>query len=318
MAQPTKVDPEEASIHDMDSTHKPSEAGEEPLPQDEVHPDDDPVTKPVEAQDEDPVTEQDEEKSDGDSDLDSELASLGFPELPDELKGNPEVYKRYIETQKGITKVLSQAKEGKTEAEKALEILKPYRHFVDIIEGDDKVAAANALKFIAQQIKVDLGQVEAPDDGTPAWQKEGFEYEGEYKAYQRAKADALKEFEAKFGPTVEEFQQQKQEQTQAKEFQSFIDKEAPSVMGFLAKTENGWGVTKDMVAEAARQFPNMKDDLAKAVKMTFVDEFAAHKAGTTKTKEGPEMLSGSTSRAKVMPTGDPEEWSIHDIAKAIE
>ena len=313
MANPQGFDPETASISDFDASHTPSQAEEPPLPQDEVLTDDDPPTKAEEAAVEDPVTEEEEEeKSDGDSpDLDPELASLGFPELPDELKGNPEVYKRYLETQKGIQKVLDQAKSGKTEAEKALEILKPYQHFVDVIEGDDKAAAANALRFIAEQIQVDLGAPpETSDD-------DDFEYEGERKAYQRAKAEAIKELEAKFGPFMQEFQQQKQEQAKQTEFQSFIDKEAPSVMGFLAKTESGWGVTKDMVATAAKQFPDLKDDLAKAVKMTFVEEYANHKAGVhAKVRTGPEMLSTSTSKGKVMPSGSPEDWTIHDIANA--
>lgn len=296
-------DPETASVHDFDVTNASTEETH-----DEVLTDDEPV--PTEdAQVEDTATEDVEEKSDGDSDIDSELASLGFPELPEELKGNPEVYRRYLETQRGITKVLDQAKAGKAEAEQAAEAIKPYKHAIDVLENGSVEDVTKMLQFIAQERGVTFAPVETTPDTD-----DDFEYEGERKAYQRAKADALKEIEAKFGPTFQALQAQQAEQAKQAEFNSFIDREAPSVIGLLGKVD-GWGVTKEMVAAAVKQFPDLKDDIVKAVKMTHFEEYANHKAGIqAKVKKGPEMLTSSTSKGKVRPEmNDPESASVHDI-----
>lgn len=313
MAKSQDFDPETASLGDFDATHTPSDAGEPPLPQDEVLSDDDPVTKPKEVKEENPVTEEvEEDKSDGDSpDLDPELASLNLPPLPDELKDDPAWIKRTSDIARGINKKVEQAKARADEAEQVLEVLKPYQHAINIIERGSPEEVVDMLRFLAAERKVDL------DAPAPTLSPDSeYEYEGEQKLHARL-TEAEKRTQ-QLEAIAKEFQQEKAEKAKQAEFDAFIAKEAPKVMGLLSKTESGWGVTKDMVAEAAKRFPDMLGDLDKAVKMAFVEEYANHKAGIhSKVKTGPEMLSSSSARGKVMPSGDPEDWSIHDINAAL-
>lgn len=307
---------ESASIHDMDATVEAPEDFRE---------DDDGLTP----QPDPPATKADEEKEESEQDekdeseaetpapdeadaLDPELEALGFPALDPELAKDEAVTKRYLETQRGIAKVLDQAKAGKEEVAKQIETLTPYVKYAQAFEDDNlKSAAYEALGR-------ELGITARPS--VPTDLPGEFEYESDTKVYEKAVADAearaLEKFEKLYGADLQALRADREAQAKQKEFESKVEKESKSVIGFLARTENGWGVTKEMVAQAMREMPDV--DPAVAVKRCFPDEYAAHKVAKATgavTKKGPEMPSGSgsASRGKAMSDKHPLDASIHEI-----
>ena len=342
---PEEYDPLNTAVTEFDPTTDPEvELGIKPAP--EATPDASAKPDPA-AQDQPDLDPPDSEAAEtpadetGDADggelkPDEELAELGFPALPADLAANPDIAKRYHETQFGIQKVLRQQQDIKGELEKYTEVTSLLENPATVREAFEKLAQVAhmttgvdplaAYRSGATQGRED--EIDLPGDWedakyTVADYKEatdlGFQYPGEYRAYKLAE----KRFEERFGAIDKE-----REQTRAQaEAQTFLDSEAPKVMGYLAKTEQGWPVTKDMVAAALKQFPNMRDDLPRAVKMAYADEFAAHKAQAVlkaQGKEGPELLTkgGSSSRGVVLPEIDIETIStvdlIHKIAESQE
>lgn len=346
-------DPMDISVHDMDATYDPetgvhSENDEETQtdPEDgRDSGDEDPNADITEdGDDEEGKTESDESKSnqaDGGDEDDEELKELGFPALPEELAANEEISKRYTETQYGISKLLRQQQEVvgnlrkyETLAADLTDISNPelaqnaYKHIGEIIEKEFGVKVLGTSQVQSQQTP-QISDVDGWDENQHLWEQAGLtkadyaeaviegvaDYPGEYKAFKRA----VSKFESRF----EKIEQKDKAAEALKAEQAFLDQEAPRAIGFLAKTENGWGVTKDMVSNALKQFPNMKGDIPKAVKMTYPDEFANHKAQAilkAQGKEGPEMLTkgGSGSKGTVLHRIDPDapmSESVHLIAE---
>lgn len=312
---------EDADIHQMDSTVTPPEDFRDEDAQDIIHPDDNSATKPDEEED----AEKDEKDESGEATpapdeadaLDPELEALGFPALDPELAKDEAVAKRYYETQRGVAKVLEQAKAGKEEVQQHLETLTPYVKYAQAFEDPNlKVAAFEALGK-----ELGITGIAAPAQAVATEFGETDDYKSDLQSvYNKAKADAkaeaLSEFEAKYGPDLTALRATREEQVKQKEFEAKVEKESKSVIGFLARTENGWGVTKEMVAQAMREMPDV--DPAVAVKRCFPDEYAAHKVAKATgavTKKGPEMPSGSgsASRGKAMSDKHPLEASIHEI-----
>lgn len=326
-------DPLETSPADFDTSKNPEVVAgiatpepeeEEPTPSSAPEPEaEEPEAKPEEEPD------AEEPPADG-SDLepDEVLKELGFPALPPELAENPDFVKRYHEQQFGMHKVLKAQ-------QNVLEGLRKYDEVAQKLENP--ATSVEAFRGMAEIVKQQTGidiiaqlsskaepakQIDVPDDWrdfTPEQYAEamelGCEYPSEYLPAKRMEERILR----KLAPYEEE-------RTQAKaqsETQNFLAVEAPRTITFLAKTENGWQVTNDMVAAALKQFPDLKDDLPRAVKRAYPDEFAAHhKAAAIKAlgQEGPEMLTkgGSASKGTVLEELDvdaPSADLIHKIAK---
>lgn len=317
-------DPLEISIHDMDASIDPEPGSTEPdlgLPVETSTEE----TKPEETKVETDKVEA--EPADGDEEPD-ELAALGFPKLPEELAENAEISKRYEEVQYGISKVLRQQQE-------VLQTLRPYEKLAKDLENPE--TAQEAYDFLGKHlieegilkpgVQPQVQEINSDEweENRTAWegkgltkddyadaQAKGFEYPGEYKAYKLAKS----ENDAKYAPLEKERETMKAQ----KAFNDLVDAEHPRVAGFLAKTENGWSVTKEMVATALKT-PGAIDDLPTAIKRAFPDEYANHKvqaALKVQTAEGPELLTkgGSGAKGAVLQPLDPDAPSsklIHQI-----
>ena len=322
----TEFDPLAVSVHSMDSGLDPeTDPTDTPPVQSEVKTE-------VEEPEKETETEVETEPADGEEDDD--LAALGFPALPDELKDNPDISKRYEETQYGIQKVVRQQQDVLAE-------LRKYEKLATDL--NDPATAQTAYDFLGKQLQEEgLLKLSAPaqiDTSENAdqwkewrddWENRGLtkadfddaltrnylpDYPGEYKAYRDAKA----ENDLRFGP----IDQERKQTQESRAHQDFVDKEHPRVAGFLAKTENGWSVTKEMVSQAVKEFPHLKDDLVTAVKRTFPNEYANHKVQAVlaaKGDEGPEMISNgsSASRGKVLHEIDPDASASADVHKIAE
>lgn len=323
---PEVFDPLSINPADYDLTTGAEEAEVKPEPAE---------AEPPETDEAEPETNV-EESGDADgaeSEVDAELAELGFPALPPELAADPDISKRYHETQYGIQKVLRQQMEVKQELSKYGEIAAKLEDpataqeaFLALAQLQRELTGIDPLAGLRGPAqREDASNAEVPD----GWegftlaqyheaQELGCEFPSEYRMAKKLEA----RMEGKFKP----FEQERDQLKAQNQAQAFIDAEAPKVIGFLAKTENGWGVTKEMVASAIKQFPNLKDDLPRAVKMTFPDEFANHKAAAVlkaQGKPGPELLTkgGSMSKGVVLEPLDYDADStdlIHKIAANLE
>lgn len=351
-ATKTDFDPLDVTVHDLDPGKAVSEAADEPLEQDKVLEDDDPTgtVKPSEKEEEEETDDSQadadsaEKTADGAADIDEELAALGFPALDPKLASDPDVAKRYHETQFGIQKVLRQTQEAKAQVVSDLDTLKPYIGYIDAL--DNPATKVQAAKTLLAELKIDPAdllpettraqyQAQVSNDDLPeVWNGQppqdyqealsiGLQYPGELAAYRAA----VRSMESRLGPELQELRDAKTKAKAETDFNALIEAEAPRVIGYLAKVESGWRVTKEMVREAAKQFPQFKDDLPRAVKAAYPDEFANHKAGAVAKatgKKAPEMVDASSSASRADTAGlpeDPQDWldvpveMIHRVGK---
>lgn len=332
----TAFDPLAVSVHSMDSGLDPEKDPTEtpPVQSAEAEVEESEKESETEAEESPADGEEDDESGDEYSALKNGLAA---PDLPEALRGDPEHEKRHAEYLYGIEKTVS-----KVQAD--LTTLQPYMPFAKGLSDPTTVRAEvpKFLEFLEKETGValrDLVGSPQPETGENAeawkewrddWEERGLtkadfdealsnnykpDYPGEYKAFK----DASARFESKFGVIDKE----RAESQAFKAHQDFVDQEFKRVSGFLAKTENGWSVTRDMVSQAVKEFPHLKDDLVQAVKKAFPDELANHKVQAVlaaQGKEGPELLSKGSSAAKgaVLHFIDPDAPSSADVHKIAE
>ena len=102
------------------------------------------------------------------------------------------------------------------------------------------------------------------------------------------------------------------------EFKAFVDETAPKTARKLEKLENGWKVTRQMVEKALVEFPQLKDDPARAVKAAFPDELKRHYASLTaqsRRARGPEMPADARGKGEQMP--DPRSFRAEDALRML-
>lgn len=150
-----------------------------------------------------------------------------------------------------------------------------------------------------------------------------FELESDQKLHASAVATAVKqaktELLASLGYNPSDVKALLDERAQAQrdtEFQSYVNGLTPRVAARAIKTE-GWTVTKEMVATAAKESPDLiKTDPIKALKKAFPDEYANHKASKATEKEVPTMVDGGTTRGIEIPT-DPMQYTARHALQEV-
>ncbi len=300
-------EPPAATAPDEETAEASETAQEESEPSSEVTED----TPEAEAK-----TDESDDGGDIEFDPDAVLREMGFPDLPEDLQ-TPEIKRRIAEQQQGVMKLVDKHRQALTEIEQSKEAiesvvgkLQAYSDFVDALAN--KATARTAWLELGKQLEREHG-ITLTDDYY-------VESESETPAEDPSKS-ALDAFEKKYGSILSELAEDKQRQKQEAAIEQRVNEVAPKVIGFLAKMESGWGVTKDMVRQAAKEMPSLfEDDPVKAVKATFPDELANHKASVVAKKvekKGPEMLDSQTSRGQVLPDGfkdkDPADLTAEEI-----
>lgn len=152
-------------------------------------------------------------------------------------------------------------------------------------------------------------------DESEDYEQAGFSYESDYQVYERAKADAKREIEESLRPylaEIDSLRKMRAEQEEKAQFEQFVAKASAKAIKVIAAEDNGWRVTPQMVSEAIRQLPQFKDNPAKAVRMLYSDERAAHKAAVAAqaSTRGPELLPATQSRGYQLKS--PDEYTIAD------
>jgi len=194
---------------------------------------------------------------------------------------------------------------------------------------DNKDTALEAFRSLAEQIKTFHGVTDLElygtdnsatsdntdsTDGIEEWQKLGFQYESDYIVWKKAQEELTK-LRQEIAPLKSEYEQLKalreQQESQAK-FDKFIKATAPKVIAYFAKADNGFKVTKEMVAEAVKAYPTLAQNPVKAVKAHYSDERAAHyKALAAKpTPKAPDMVPVANARGRSVKSAD--DYNAHD------
>lgn len=150
-----------------------------------------------------------------------------------------------------------------------------------------------------------------------------FEYASDAKLYQKAVTDAKAQAKAEImdalGIDPKDLQglvKERNSARQAEAMDKWADTALPVITNKAAK-EVGWnGVTKQMILEAAKDYPALiKSDPLKALKKTFPDEYAASRQKVS--KKLPDMLDSSNSVGHTNPV-DPLDYTaahaMRDIA----
>jgi hypothetical protein len=279
---------------------------------------------PEEPKSDDPTADEVDSEDEGDDEEDEEEDSSHLPDLDNEIaKLSPELKKRWEQQWKGVVKRESRLQE----AEKRFEALASYEQAFA-----DRATAAEAVRSLAEQLAKIHGQDVAEylggpeaaqqtySEGDEPWVREGFQYEGEWKAYRRAKEEAKRELADTYGLDQELIRDLKEERERAKsarEMDAYLDKNTSKVVNTLRVQEDGWPVTRDMVAEAVKNLPQFKEKPADAVRMWFAKDLAKHARAKAAAayKKTPEMFDSATSRGMDLPTDPMEYRAIHAMAE---
>jgi|GEM_PF-3781150 len=252
----------------------------------------------------------DDQEQEEEDDLSDDAPSL---ELDEELAANPKLKKRWDEMEKGVQKLLNRAKERETAATNMLSWQTAL---------SDPATARDALKTLAEQVAKLNGftvqeafgfQTSDPaadadvDYGDSEWERAGYQSRGEWLAEQRAKKAAeelYQKLRAEVAPATQELERMRAERADAERRQQFeraIDQVAPKVIKRLEAQELGWKVTKEMIAEAAREMPRLAEkNLPEAVRKWHAGSLAQHlKGAASKTRaKAPDLVNGANSRPR--------------------
>jgi DNA repair exonuclease SbcCD ATPase subunit len=303
-----------------DATQLEKPAGEAVDPDEDVLEDEDQTA--VDPDDED---EDGEDDADLDDDDDDDEFEYKLPDLIPEIEASPEALKRVKDYERGINKIVERAKAKEAELTELIPRVQAMSEWGQAFESPE--TAIEAYRELGQRLSqvhgLDLGAAEAStskyeaDDYGDDWEAAGFDSPGEYRAYVKAKA----EMEAMIKPYQAELEKLKTERERAeqeRQFRERVDKLAPKAIKALAVEDNGWKVTREMVAEAIQNLPQFADDPVKAVRMWHSDNRAKYMA--RKASEGSQrrtdMVKGkSAAQGHKMP--DPGHVKAADILRIL-
>lgn len=252
-----------------------------------------------------------------------------IPELNAEIaKLSPELQKRWEQQWQGILKRESKLERQRQELDLHKESIS---QFGDWAQGfQDKHRALEQFRELGRDLAQHHGYSEYELFGTTDSTKsdeydfdnfaglDEFNSDNDTSVYHKAKADALREFQAQMAPFMDELKHIKSEREQkAKEQQisQYINAIAPKTIKAIASADQGWEITPQMVQEAVTALEGVeryRDDPISAVRAYFSDERAKHlaKAKVATAPKAPEMLPTVQSRGRTIKS--PENYSALD------
>jgi hypothetical protein len=262
-------------------------------------------------------------------------------ELDPELAKSPALRKRWDEQQKGVQRLVNQAKEARDTARKDSEELGELMPRVErVLEWEEALinpetseeAVDRLIAALAEERKVPISQLigkllerasnEAKEfeidekEIQDNYAKEGFDTPGEYRAYKRAKIEIAKEEREKQRQAQAATRTQSEAETKEQQRARFVKDVAPKVAQEVAKNYQGFAVTPEQVAEALEALPQFAKEPAKAVIHHFAEEFAVHAAERAKTPSAPPLVPSGNSKSAATPLPPPGKRKAADIMRA--
>lgn len=297
-SQPTKADEEAGS--------KPASAESKPAP--------------AELDQEEP-TEVDDLESDDDDDPDqddhgAQESDEEIPEL-DESITDPQARKRWAEQWKGVFKQRARL-EIQAEALEAKE--KEFEANREHVQGllqigqslQERSTYRQALKSVIEAVAAEHG-----DNLTDLLSSIGLDQFGQdtldgdlddldQRLVSRAKQEALKEFEAKYGFSLTELKQNAQKQKEEAALAKSVEDNFKRTRDKVAKLNDGFVLTTEMLAKAIKNHPGA--DPYKAVTFEFSDEIITHRIDKGKTKKAPELQRSISTKPVKRKLENSHDW----------
>lgn len=268
--------------------------------QDDDDEEDEDDTEDSEDDEEDDASDADDDE-DEDAEEDSEARFQLDPEVAKALKDtNPKAAKRLEEQIKGLRKAEARI----TANEQTLTVANSYfEAFADPTHAGE--AIRSLANYVATQHGTTLEKLlgaqasQVPDDGLEDWERAGYESKGEYTLALR----------------LEAVERERAAEKKASQEKDHLDTIAPRTIKRIANRDNGWVVTKEMVAEAVKALPSVTDPVI-AVQKWFSDERAKHASSLSrvKAKKGPESFPPNGRTNSKMPTNPDDIKASHVLS----
>jgi hypothetical protein len=264
-----------------------------------------------------------------DEDLDDLTAKLALDaavadKLPDDVKT------RYEQQVKGLAKrenQLSDREEALQVDEKGWQTYKGLETALFNATPQDAERALSELSKIVREhhkieakteMKAEVKQAEEKDDGTILYDGLTFYSQTELKLYQdlqsaNAKIDALEK--GNQDPEIEEIKAERRANKEQAALNAWVDDNHKSIIGKVAAKAGGWGVTKEMVAEAAKaDKAALEKDPVAVLKRLNPDAYAEWYAGLKNPKKPlKDMIDNSQAKGFTVPENPDEYSAVHAL-----
>lgn len=99
---------------------------------------------------------------------------------------------------------------------------------------------------------------------------------------------------------------------QKKAEEAHLDRVAPETIGYLKKIIPGFEVTRDMVGEAIKRFPDLRNKPASAVRMLYGEKIGEHIAKLRANREIPSEMIDAGGAARGQAPKSPEDYKAAD------
>jgi len=281
----------------------------------ELHPEE------TEEPEEQPETEPEPDDEEEPADEDSQEEEFDVPALREDVletlqEHNPEAIKSWENSWKGLEK-----RERRLEKEQ-----KEWEGFTAEYQSlftDPDVAAqkiAGLIQNLSQYHGKNISQLMGVQPATTQEADLDVEFvtDGERLSYE--KANAVEKRQMELEARIARFEKEQENARARAEQEAFVDSVAPKVAKQAEKSYSGFKVTREMVAEALRSFPQLKDAPLEAVAARYAKELYAHAAKSSRelsAKRGPDMLPKVQGRGAAVKSA--EEYSAKDaLAELLE
>jgi hypothetical protein len=292
----------------------------------------------VEEEEEVPEPEDDETERDepdnGAPDEDDDQALQLDPLLEELAQGNPKAEKRVQEIAKGLQKLKTETRQLRDDLKATKPKADNWDTYEQALANPDTAGKTleQLVLAVAQHHKTSpdsligallgnhnalLPEVDENGRKRTDWERRGFASEKEM--HMDAELKQLKSFVQEFQQDREQLKKERESAAKQAEFKTYVDEVAPKTIRKLEKLEAGWKVSKAMVERAIREFPQLKEDPARAVKAMYPDELKAHHSkisAAARPQRGPEMLPETKGKGISLP--EPSRFSAADALRLVE
>jgi hypothetical protein len=222
----------------------------------------------------------------------------------------PELKKRAEQWAAGVEKIEKRNEEA---TRKLVSNIDTWNRLVPI---ENALANRETAPAMLRQIVDHVARAHGLDVHELLGSKPSEEFEFEYEADKKLVELAEKRMMARLGVDPSQIKgllAEKQHRESREAFERHLDEVAPLAIRRLKKFD-GMDVTREMVSEAIRNLPQLRNEPAKAVRMWFTDQRAEARAAqaTRKAPRGPEALRTVGRQPRDLPK-DPMEVKASDI-----
>lgn len=291
----------------------------------------------------------DDDPEDPDGEAPEEETSFKAPNVAELLAEDPTgkgLQKRLNEVYKGLAKKDKQLSVRESEVQVLLDNKPQVDYLINVVSGlQDPATYKETLNGIVEEVAklhrikpddifgkpLELATITPESDDEDSLraeaQKLGLDYMGDVKVLRKAIAaaktyaeDAVKTAFASLGYDPSEVKDAinvVKEQQALKESAEWVDRSAQFIINRAGKGEDPFpGVTKEMVAKAHAQYPDLlARELVAKLPYCFPQEYK--KAGTTTRRKGPEMIPSGTPKGNAkIPNKHPGDFTFGDILKS--